>query len=337
MNNRVLINAQLGRGMGDEFYTNIDEVRRVLGEFPSDWCAGKVVLCPCNDIGRAFYRYFAENYQQLKLRRLVATSYVPGGRGEVMTLDLDADIGRFATLDGDGDFRSPECQKLIEQADIVATNPPFSVSGELIAMLMERGKQFVLLNGIASLCRMSTFRCIQRGELCVLGNCKTKFLYQGSGKRIHNAVWITNIGVPDVYAARPFYQLGTQYAGHEDEYPHYWMIDAIYIDKSKNIPCDYTGLMGVPLSFLEHFTDRQFELLGQTEAWSIKETCGAYVIPPEKRKPLTQDFPVEHLRKFSGRSRYCVVTIVDQTTGLRDVYGRMLIRNKYPEARYADN
>lgn len=335
MGNRHLNAAQYGRGMGDEFYTDIDEVRRVLGGFPPDWCVDKIVLCPCNDIGRAFYAYFVENFQRLKLQRLVATSYAPGGRGEVMTLDGGGES--VAVLDGDGDFRSIECRKLIEQADIVATNPPFSTSNELIAMLMERGKQLVLLNGMASLNRISPFRYIQRGELCVLGKHKAKFLCQDNSKRLNGAVWITNIGVSDVYAARPFYQLGKRYAGHEDEYPPYWGIAAIYVDKPKNIPCDYTGLMGVPITFLEHFTDRQFELLGQTEAWSLKETCGAYVIPPEKRKPLTRDFPAEHLRKFLGKSRHRVVTIVDHTTVLRDVYSRILIRNRYPEARYADN
>ena len=252
----------------DEFYTQLSDIEKELGHYKEHF-KGKSVFLNCDDPTESnFWRYFSMNFEFLGLTRLVATHYErdkPSYKLEI-TADVNGD-GKTDNMDTvktplkqNGDFRSPECIELLKEADIVVTNPPFSLFREYLTLLMEYNKKFLIIGNMNAITYKETFKFIKVNELW-LGIMSPKEFMEPSGniKKFGNIKWFTNL---DTRKHHEELILWKTYKDNEADYPTYDNYDAINVDKVKDIPVDYDGAMGVPITFLDKFNPEQFELLG---------------------------------------------------------------------------
>jgi hypothetical protein len=308
--NAALNNA--GVAKEDEFYTQLSDIENELGRYPADTFAGKSVLCNCDDPYESnFFKYFAINFKRLGLRKLTATCYSGSPvLGEQLSLFnelgparqpykatiTDADDTGLCTLPeiehlmrygrnnvellrGDGDFRSEECIGLLKDADIVVTNPPFSLWREYVARLMEYGKKFIIVGSQNNVTYKEIFPLIKQNKIWLgyhAGDMafrvpkyyeprETRFWTDHNGQKwrsLGNICWFTNV---DIRKRHEPIILCRDYAGHESEYPKYDNYDAINISKVADIPEDYYGAMGVPITFLDRYDPEQFEILDSND------------------------------------------------------------------------
>ncbi len=278
----------------DEFYTQLPDIERELKHYTKHF-KGKVVLCNCDDPRISnFFHYFSYNFEKLKLKKLIATCYKNQdmdlfSRNEsekAIYLEYEGDknnnkvpdpkeIG-IKYLKRDGDFRSKECIELLKQADIVVTNPPFSLFREYVVQLIEYDKKFVIIGHQNAITYKEIFRLIMDNKIWLGYGFKggaAHFIthykdHATAGNHIDGMVrvsgvhWFTNLDINKRHEEIPFYK---QY--NPNEYPTYDNYDAINIDKSKEIPEDYDGIMGVPITFLDKYNPDQFEIVGITKTW----------------------------------------------------------------------
>ena len=258
----------------DEFYTRIEDVVAELYHY-RDHFQDKTVYLNCDDQSSAFWQYFSGRFDDLGLRRLVATKYPDG-----LQFRQDRDKGlQVIQLTGDGDFRSEECVELLKQSDIVVTNPPFSLFREYVAQLVEHDKKFVILGNMNAITYKEVWPLIKSNDLW-LGSShfntgmyfkvprdfaygpKYKFAREIGGDqvaRVAGIAWFTNLEHKKRH--EELYLDDRRYVGHEDEYPTYDNYDAIEVSRVKDIPEDYDGVMGVPITFLDKWNPEQFELV----------------------------------------------------------------------------
>lgn len=252
----------------DEFYTQLSDIENEMRHYKEHF-KGKVVLCNCDDPSESnFFKYFAYNFEHLGLKKLVTTCYKGNGKGCVMEYTGDKNGDRIPNpeevgirdLDGDGDFRSPECIEILKEADIVVTNPPFSLFREYVSVLMEYRKKFIIIGSINAILYKETFKFIKSTQLW-LGNEVPKVFIKPDGKtqNFGNICWYTNIPHKK---RNDYITLWKTYKGNEKDYPKYDNYDAIEVSKVKDIPVDYIGVMGVPITFLDKYNPKQFDLLG---------------------------------------------------------------------------
>ena len=271
----------------DEFYTQLADIERELKHYKKHF-KGKAVLCNCDDPRISeFFHYFSYNFEYLGLKKLITTCYKNQQMNlfsnhnseKAIWLEYDgakngnkvpeiSDIG-LNKLNGDGDFRSEECINLLKQADIVVTNPPFSLFREYVAQLIKYKKKFIILGNINASSYKDIFSLtkeqkIWRGHYS--GIMKFKIPKYHNSKRIGdewqqlgNICWFTNF---DHKKRHEELELFKKYRGREREYPKYDNYDAINVDKVNEIPCDYYGVMGVPISFIDKHNPDQFEIIG---------------------------------------------------------------------------
>ena len=231
----------------------------------------------------------------------------------------------LAELEGDGDFRSEECLALLDEADIVVTNPPFSLFREYVSVLMEHEKKFVIVGNKNAITYKEIFPLL-KDDVVWLG-CESPcefFTPEGMTKKVNGLTrWFTNL---DIKKRHEELILVKKYAGHEDEYPKYDNYDAIEVSKVADIPLDYAGVMGVPVTFLDKYSPDQFEILGTSDNGNVAEQ---YKTTPG----LTQKF-VDDYYRAGGTGSY---KAGNPTAGLyvngvaRMIYKRIFVRNKHPE------
>lgn len=277
------------RAKNDEFYTRIEDVEAELWHYREHF-RGKTVYLNCDDPRwSAFWRYFCLRFGELGLERLIATHYTgvtdPGqpsfkiealrGRddtaGDGITY-VDPEMGGVQTaLEGDGDFRSEECIELLKQADVVVTNPPFSLFREYVAQLVEHGKKFAIIGNMNAITYKEIWPLIQEGRLWLGTTYPKRFLVPSDSpvtssqiidegvryQQFGNIYWFTNLDHAKRHEELP---IGKHYT--PEEYPKYDNYDAINVNKVKDIPQDYDGVMGVPITFLDKWNPEQFELVG---------------------------------------------------------------------------
>ena len=276
---------QAKKNKKDEFYTQRSDIDRELAHYESHF-EGKVVYCNTDHpLKSNFVKYFYDNFEKLGLKRLIATGYVLEGDTHGTLLDFsgtEKERARFESgvvdqLRGDGDFRSSECLELLKRADIVVTNPPFSLLREHVAHLDMHSKNFLIIANINAITYKEIFELIQEGKLWLgvgLGRAISGFIVPDHyelygtevsinerGERIvstNNALWLTNLDTAKRHESIP---LTKTYMGNEDSYPHYDNLDGINVNKTKDIPSDWFGLMGVPLTFLHKHNPDQFEIV----------------------------------------------------------------------------
>lgn len=268
-NNRQLNRAKARRR--DEFYTTFEDIRRELKHYRRHF-RGKCVYCNCDDYRWSqFFAFFRDNFHALGLRRLLCSCYVrqertlldDGPPAPAVWVDWDG-VGEIVErrFCGDGDCFGEEAAELLRDADVVVTDPPFSRFIEFVGMLVGEGKKFLIVGPITAVSYLSISSLIKHNKVW-LGYNPVKCFYQISDDglavptRFGNVGWFTNL----VHKRRrsPM-ELKCLYA--QEQYPRYDNIDAIEVSRTAEIPRDYPGVMGVPISFLEHYCPRQFRILG---------------------------------------------------------------------------
>ena len=285
------------RQKNDEFYTQLSDIENELRHYTEHF-SGKVVYCNCDDPRVSnFFHYFSYNFERLGLKKLVTACYRNQERDLFSRHDSEQaiwleykgnaqggrvpeieDIG-IRELEGDGDFRSAECIELLKQADIVVTNPPFSLFREYVAQLVEHGKKFLIVGNVNAITYKEIFPLIKDtriwlGPSITSGDrefgvpdhypltAATHRIDENGNKfvRVKGVRWFTNLDHAKRHEDLILYK---RYS--PEEYPTYDNYDAINVDKTAEIPMDWDGAMGVPVTFLDKYNPEQFEVLGITD------------------------------------------------------------------------
>lgn len=258
----------------DEFYTRIEDVAEELRHYKKHF-AGKVVFCNCDDpTWSAFWRYFHLNFSELGLKKLIATHYDRTEPTYKMEYkggdDNDVEVGVKTPLEGNGDFRSRECLDLLDECDIVVTNPPFSLARTYVQCLREHNKQFVIIGDLNWITYKEIFPMLKDNEVW-LGYSSVKEFVQPDGtiKKFGNKLWYTNLDIQKRHEKLILWQRyyddnGNPLLDAEERYPHYDNYAAINVDRVADIPVDYKGIMGVPITFMDKYNPDEFKILGYT-------------------------------------------------------------------------
>ena len=280
------------RAKQDEFYTQLPDIEKELKHYRKHF-RGKTIYCNCDDPTISnFFRYFHLNFEKLRLTKLITTCYKNRQIAMFSRHNMEAAAGveyvgngtepTVFQLKEDGDFRSHECIELLKQADIVVTNPPFSLFREYIAQLVEHDKKFLVIGNMNAITYKEIFPLIKSGRVWLgHGPAGKDMLFdvpedyardlvetkkEGSAYRLvdnivkgrlGNAGWFTNL---DHKKRNEELILFKRYS--PDEYPKYENYDAINVNKTEHIPVDYAGEMGVPITFLDKYNPEQFEIIG---------------------------------------------------------------------------
>lgn len=281
------------KNKSDEFYTQLSDIERELKHYKNHF-KDKVVFCNCDDpkVSNFFY-YFASNFKNLRLKKLIAACYRKQERSLFCTGESEngfffeytgtknekirPDSKDVIYFKGDGDFRSAESIQLLKQSDIIVTNPPFSLFREYVDQLVKYNKRFLIIGNINAITYKEIFKLIKENKAWLginLGRGISGFIVperyelygteafiDDFGNRIvspNNCLWLTNL---DNSKRHEDILLTKKYLGNEIEYPSYDNYDGININKTQNIPSDYSGAMGVPITFLHKFNPEQFEII----------------------------------------------------------------------------
>jgi hypothetical protein len=265
----------------DEFYTQLSDIERELGHYKEHF-KGKVIFCNCDDPEESnFFKYFCLSFEFLGLKKLISTHFEkdkPSYKLEIVR-DVNGD-GKIDCLDTvktplkqNGDFRSPECIEILKEADIIVTNPPFSLFREYVAQLIEYEKKFLIIGNKNSITYKEIFRLIKENKMWlgyrninsdmwfILPDSIDKWEKEENGYKLKHIMgcWFTNMDVKKRHENLLLYKT---YYGDEDNYPKYDDYDAINVNKVKEIPMDYEGIIGVPITYIGQYNPDQFEILG---------------------------------------------------------------------------
>lgn len=316
----------------DEFFTQLSDIEKELYHY-RDFFRDKVVFCNCDDPEYSnFWKYFQMNFLFLGLKKLISTHYEPGGQSykmEIIAADLPTGQTAFpdyvkTPLEGDGDFRSEECIKILKEADVVVTNPPFSLFREYVAQLMEYGKKFIIIGNINAITYKEFFPLLKDdkvwegatqfngGAAYFFGDASLydpekmsnpKHAYVKDGHlywRVNGVRWFTNVDIQKRHTPLDLYM---RYYGNEDHFPKYDNYDAINVDKTCEIPEDYDGVMGVPISFMDKYCPEQFEIVSAND-YRVRESV------PVKAHGLIKDKD----GAIDGKPKYARILIRRRTT-----------------------
>ena len=382
-------NSSLGAAKdakNDEFYTQYSDIEAEMNayvEFNPDVFRGKTVLLPCDDPEWSnFTKYFAANFERFGLKKLISTSYAKGAankqltlfeqesplfdadkhdtHGKLFTLTRDKDgSGRVdgddiefsGYLEGDGDFRSSEVKALRDEADIIITNPPFSLFREFLAWIMEAGKQFVIIGNQNAVTHRDIFPLIQENKIWlgapfnggnayfrvpkdadVSGYAKGVFDPETRLVHFRNCRWFTNLDfggrheqlLLDTMAHNLKFNKKLGKKLERDfgrvEYPRYANYDAIEVPFVEAIPSDYDGIMGVPRTFLDRYNPEQFEIVGRDGDLDWAMTTGGFFTPPSLEE--------QHAYKQSNRTWRVQNSYVLKDGTPKTIFARIFIRSK---------
>ena len=259
----------------DEFYTQLTDVAKELMHYKAHF-KDKIVLCNCDDpTWSAFWKYFHLNFAELGLKKLISTHYDREEATYKMEYtggdDNDIEAGVKTPLEGNGDFRNKECLDLLDECDIVVTNPPFSLFREYVAVLMEHGKKFLIIGNKNAITYKEFFPLLKDDEVWIgCTNVKEFLQPDGSIKKFGNIGWFTNLDVAKRHEKLILWKNYTP-----EEYPKFDELpDVINIDKVQNIPVGFDGLMAVPITFLDKYNPEQFEIIDALNRYTILDYFG---------------------------------------------------------------
>ena len=326
MANTNLANAKTAKN--DEFYTQYPDIQKEINaylDYDPNVFRGKTVLLPCDDPEWSnFTKFFAQNFELLGLKKLISTSYAPESKryrmpyqptlfetqqpyfnpdksktnGKIFVLDRDMtgdnrinieDL-QWQYLEGDGDFRSKEIRKLRDEADIIVTNPPFSLFREIVAWLMEAEKQFIIIGTMNAISYKEIFPLLMNNKMWLgngFHNGNAYFRVANDREyadgvydaetglvKFRNCCWFTNVDHGRRHQPLKLMTMAENFkhSKHKEvrgrkEYIHYDNCNAIEVPYTDSIPSDYEGVMGVPISFLDKYCPEQFEIVGITKTW----------------------------------------------------------------------
>ena len=254
-------NANLNKAKNaknDEFYTRYEDIEVEVMEYKEQF-QDKIVYLPCDSLKSEFWSFFINNFESFGLKKLIATHYEKDGQSyKVWTIDGNNIIQE--DLISDGDFRSPECIEILKECDIVCTNPPFSLFREFIDIIMSYNKLCLIIGNQNAFVYKGIFPLIKDNKLCTGYNMVKQFNQpDGSIKKFGNICWFTNMKVNKCIE-----KLVLTKTYNPIDYPKYDNYDAIEVGRVANIPKDYDGVMGVPITFLYKYNPEQFEILGNS-------------------------------------------------------------------------
>ena len=364
--------SQAKAAKNDEFYTQYADIQKEINayiEYNPDVFRGKTILLPCDDPEWSnFTKFFAQNFEFFGLKKLISTSYAIESKnyktdwqptlfetenprfkadktrvcGKIFTLTHDTNAsGRIDIedlewdyLEGDGDFRSAEVTALRDEADIIITNPPFSLFREFLAWILEADKRFLIIGNMNAITYKEVFPLIKNNKLW-LGTSDVRWFYQEStNSPLYEAAhsrWFTNLDHGRRHTSQRLMTMAdnlefSKKMKGQKEYYHYDNYDAIEVPFTELIPKDYPGIMGVPISFLDKYCPEQFEILGMCENEDL------YGL--KTRKYTSLECKQAYQNKFGKSGTYDlnasgVITI----NGIQEkVYQRILIRHKNPQS-----
>ena len=292
------------RAKNDEFYTQLTDIEKELVHY-KDFLQGKIVLCNCDDPRWSnFWKYFHLNFSHIGLKKLIATHYDAEQTTYMLEYeggnDADIEEGKETPLQQNGDFRSPECIQLLQETDVVITNPPFSLFREYVAQLIEYKKHFIILGNMNAVTYKEIFPLIKTNVLWYGPSISSgdrefgvpdTYPLDASGWRIDEngnkyirvkgVRWFTNIDHDKRHEPLTLFR---RYYDDPSLYPHYDNYDAINVDKTADIPCDYFEAMGVPITFLDKYCPDQFEILGLGNGRSNFTPTKDYIDPIMHKK-----------------------------------------------------
>lgn len=379
------------RAKNDEFYTQYHDIEKEITayiEYNPDVFRGKTVLLPCDDPEWSnFTRFFAQNFDRLGLKKLISTSYAANSKkykggyqpslfevndpqydayktkkhGKIFILDhdksgdghIDVDDLEWHYLDGDGDFKSDEIRKLRDEADMIITNPPFSLFREFLAWLIEADKQFVIIGNMNAITYKEVFPLIKDNKLwlgatgngndMVFGVPKgaevaesdrqkaARMGYVGDFTRLGNSCWFTTLdhGKRHHPIVLMSMEENLKYSKHKElkgkeSYDQYDNYDAIEVPFTDAIPSDYDGVMGVPISFLDKYSPDQFDIMGMCENEDLYKL--------KTKVYTTAECKQAYFAKFEKKGTYDLNAsgVVFRGGLLEKVYQRVLIKHKRP-------
>lgn len=256
----------------DEFYTRYEDIEAEVMKYRKQF-RGKVVYLPCDDPAEKkseFWSFFVNNFDAFGLKKLIATHYDESGKAYKIWIDGDTsgdgyiDDGDALQEDlvGNGDFRSPECVEILKECDIVCTNPPFSLFRDFVDLLITHNVQFLIIGNQNAFTYKEVFKVIKSNKIWTGYNMVKKFFQpDGSIKEFGNVCWFTNM--PTSKRVEELV-LTKKYADNPSAYPYYDNYDAIEVSRVVNIPSDFDGVMGVPITFIDKYNPNQFEILGDS-------------------------------------------------------------------------
>ncbi|MBS3076567.1 adenine-specific methyltransferase EcoRI family protein [Candidatus Pacearchaeota archaeon] len=333
----------------DEFYTQLSDIEKELGHYKEHF-KNKVIFLNCDDPEESnFWKYFELNFKYLGLKKLVATHF--GNGRPAYKLEIVRDINNDGKIDNldivrtplkqNGDFRSPECIEILKKADIIVTNPPFSLFREFVIQLMEYNKKFIIIGHINAVSYKEIFKLIQENKIWLgysihSGDREFKvpddYPLNASGYRvdekgikyirIKGVRWFTNLDYKERHEDLILYKT---YKGNEDDYPKYDNYNAINVDVTKEIPMDYKGSMGVPITFMDKYNPDQFEIetlgIGEANFTPTKKYGKFRDAITGKPSPDKRDFLL-YLKDKNGKY------LTTEGYRVRKVYARIIIKNK---------
>ena len=284
------------RAKADEFYTQLRDIENECKHYWEHF-KGKTILCNCDDPRVSnFFFYFSQNFEHLGLKKLIATCYKSqdinlfseGNTEKAVYIVYEGDKNgnkkvddnelEVKELQGDGDFRSKECIELLKEADIVVTNPPFSLFREYVAQLIEYEKKFLIIGHQNAIKYKEIFRLLKENKIWLgygfkggAGHFISKYqdvAVAGDHKegmiRVSGVTWYTNLEHNKRHEKLVLYKEYNQ-EKNPDEYPKYDNYDAINVNKTADIPMNYDGVMGVPITFMDKYNPEQFEIIWTTD------------------------------------------------------------------------
>lgn len=377
-----MANTNLGKakaGKNDEFYTQYVDIQKEVNaylEYDKDVFRGKTILLPCDDPEWSnFTKFFAQNFEQYGIRKLISTSYAPEAKkikswqptifetespyydadksrtnGKIFILDQDTDMSgridindlQWSYLEGDGDFRSEEVKRLRDEADIIITNPPFSLFREFVKWIAEADKHFLIIGNQNAITYKEIFPLIKNNKMWLgkgFAGGAAHFIsnYEDVATagnhiegmiRVSGVVWFTNIdhGRRHQPLALMTMEDNIMFSKHKEVkgvgYVHYDNYDAIEVPYSDSIPADYEGIMGVPITYLDKYCPEQFEILGMCENEDL------YGL--KTKTYTTAECKEAYMNKFGKKGTYDLNAsgVIVKNDIYEKVYQRILIRKK---------
>ena len=312
----------------DEFYTQLTDIEKELKHYKAHF-KNKTIFCNCDDPKQSqFWKYFHLNFNHFGLKKLIATHYhetKPTCKIEYTGEDdNDCEIGVVTSLEANGDFRSPECIELLKEADMVITNPPFSLFREYIAQLIEHDKKFIIMGNNNAITYKEFFPLLKNNQVWLGYTSNKTCVFRVPSEYKHDTKitedindgkhygkvpaisWFTNLYI---IKRHEFLDLIEKYT--PEKYPKYDNYDAINVNKVLDIPVDYFGVMGVPITFMDKHNSEQFEILGITQRND----------DPYKLKKYNK---TEYKNANDLNARACIIINNEP----KSIYARILIRKK---------
>lgn len=310
----------------DEFYTELITIEKEMKYYKGHF-KDKVIFCNCDTEWSNFWKYFSLNFEYLKIKKLIATHYEENKQSYKIEMYRDDTCVHtdIKTLNLNGDFRSPECIELLKEADIVITNPPFSLFREYIATLMNYDKKFIIIGNVNSINYKDIFPLIRENKIWLGASIHSggvDFRIPDNSKEYSDKVfikdghhyinlsgirWFTNLDYKKRHDILILYKKYTP-----EEYPSFDNYDGINVNKTCDIPCDYEGVMGVPITFIDKYNPEQFEILGITDR---QNTSGL----------RTKKYTIDDAKNFNDLNACAVLRVGDK---YKMLYARLLIKRK---------